>query len=112
MCTQYAYGKECKYGDTCKFIHKRICKTYAKYKQCRFGRRCNFSHDVEGRCKREEEFGWCLFGKKCFMDTFYRMTQNTPDKSEVVKWKLNIDKDIKEEDMYIIMSTTEISHLG
>ena len=29
--TQYAYGKACKYGDTCKFIHKRICKTYSKY---------------------------------------------------------------------------------
>ena len=40
------------------------------------------------------------------------MTQNTPDKGEVVKWKFKIDKDIKEEDIYIIMSTTEISHLG
>ena len=29
VCTQYAYGKECKYGDPCKFINKRICKTYA-----------------------------------------------------------------------------------
>ena len=37
------------------------------------------------------------------------MTQTTPDKSELVKWKLKIDNDIKEEDMYIIMSTTEIS---
>ena len=45
------------------------------------------------------------------MDTFYRMTQNTPDKRRVVKWKLKIDKDIKDEDMYIIMSTTENSHL-
>ena len=79
VCTQYAYGKECKYGDTYhKFIHKRICKTYAKYKQCRFGRRCNFSHDVEGRCKREEEFGWCLFGKKCF---YGHLLQNDTDYS-------------------------------
>ena len=30
----------------------------------------------------------------------------------IVKLKLKIDKDIKEEDMYIIMSTTENSHLG
>ena len=44
-------------------------KESAKYKQCRFGHRCNFSHDVEGRCKREEEFGWCLFGKKMFLWT-------------------------------------------
>ena len=51
------------------------------------------------------------FLEKSFMDTFYRMTQNTPDKSEVVKWKLKIDKGIKEENMYIIMITTEI-HLG
>ena len=49
--------------------------------------------------------------KNVFMDTCYRITQTTPDKSEIVKWKLKIDKDIKEEDMYIIMSTTEISHL-
>ena len=34
--TQYAYGKECKYGDTCNIIHKIICKTYAKYMQCIF----------------------------------------------------------------------------
>ena len=61
----------------------------------------NFSNEVEGRCKREEEFGWCLFGEKSFMDIFCRMTQNTPDKNEVVKWKLKIDKDIKEEGLYI-----------
>ena len=45
------------------------------------------------------------------MDTFYRMTQNTPDKSEVVKWKLKIDQDINEEGMHIIMSATEHSHI-
>ena len=56
---------------------------------------------MKGRCKRGGEFGWCLFVRNVFMDIFYRMTQNTPDKSEVMKWKLKIDKDIKEEDMYI-----------
>ena len=62
---------------------------------------------MEGRCNREEEFGCCLFGEKnVFMDTFYRMTQNAPDKSEVVKLKLKIDRDSKEEDVYVIMSTT------
>ena len=66
VCTKYAYGQECKYGETCKFIHKRICKIYVKYGQCRFGQRCNYSHDLEGRCKREEEHGWCQYGKKCF----------------------------------------------
>ena len=25
VCTKYAYGQECKYDETCKFIHKRIC---------------------------------------------------------------------------------------
>ena len=54
VCTKYAYGQECKYGETCKFIHKRICKIYVKYGRCRFGQRCNYSHDLEGRCKREE----------------------------------------------------------
>ena len=29
VCTKYAYGQECKYGETCKFIHKRICKIWA-----------------------------------------------------------------------------------
>ena len=57
VCTKYAYGQECKYGETCKCIHKRICKIYAKYGQCRFGQRCNFSHDLDVRCKREEEHG-------------------------------------------------------
>ena len=69
VCTKYAYGQECKYGETCKFIHKRICKIYEKYGQCRFGQRCNYSHDLEGRCKREEEHGWCQYGKKCFLWT-------------------------------------------
>ena len=40
------------------------------------------------------------------------MTHNTPDKNEVVQWKLKIDKVIKEEGMYKIMSTTENSHVG
>ena len=31
---QNMHGLECKYGETCKFIHKRICKIYAKYGQC------------------------------------------------------------------------------
>ena len=61
---------------------------------------------------REKNLDGVFMEKNVFMDTCYRMTQTTPDKSEVVKWKLKIDKDIKEEDMYIIMSTTEISHLG
>ena len=39
VCTKYAYGQECKYGETCKFIHKIICKIYVKYRQCRFGQR-------------------------------------------------------------------------
>ena len=38
------------------------------------------------------------------------MTQNTPDKSEVEKWKLKIGKDIKEEDMYIMMIDNELRH--
>ena len=46
------------------------------------------------------------------METFYRMINNTPDKSEVMEWKLKIDKDIKEDGMYIIMNTTENYHLG
>ena len=29
VCIKYAYGQECKYGETCKFIHKRICKIWA-----------------------------------------------------------------------------------
>ena len=40
------------------------------------------------------------------------MTQHTQDKSEIVNWKLKIDKDIKEEGMHVIMSTTENSHIG
>ena len=28
-CTKYTFGQECKYGKTCKCIHKRICKIYA-----------------------------------------------------------------------------------
>ena len=44
-------------------------KEYAKYGQCRFGQRCNYSHDLEGRCKREEEHGWCQYGKKVFVWT-------------------------------------------
>ena len=63
VCTKYAYGQECKNGKTCKFIHKRICKIYVKYGQCRFGQRCNYSHDLEGRCKREEEHGWSVWEK-------------------------------------------------
>ena len=70
VCTKYAYGQECKYGETCKFIHKRICQLYVKYGQCRFGQRCNYSHDLEGWCKREEEHGWCQYGKKCFYGHF------------------------------------------
>ena len=31
-------------------------KESAKYGQCRFGQRCNFSHELEGRCRREEEW--------------------------------------------------------
>ena len=69
VCTKYAYGQDCKYGETCTFIHKIICKMYTKYGQCRFGKICNFSHDLEGRCMREEEHGWCQFGKKCFVWT-------------------------------------------
>ena len=32
VCTKYAYGQECKYGKTCKCIHKKsanICKIWA-----------------------------------------------------------------------------------
>ena len=67
---------------------------------------------MEGRCKREEKFGWCLFGKKCF---YGHLLQNDTDYSRQKRgseMEVKIDKDIKEEDMYIIMSTTEISHLG
>ena len=39
VCTKYAYGQECKYGEICKFVHKRICKIYAKYGQYIFGQR-------------------------------------------------------------------------
>ena len=62
--------------------------------------------------REKKNLDGAFWEKNVFMDTCYRMTQTTPDKSEVVKWKLKIDKDIKEEDMYIIMSTTEIFHLG
>ena len=51
VCTKYAYEQEFKYGETCKFIYKRICKIYVKYGQCRSGQRWNYSHDFEGRCK-------------------------------------------------------------
>ena len=65
VCTKYTYRQECKYGETCKCIHKRICKIYEKYGQCRFGQRCKYSHDLEERCKRVEEHGWSQYGKKC-----------------------------------------------
>ena len=91
VCTKYVNGQECKYGETCKFIHKRIYKIYAKYGQCRFGQRCNFSHDLEGRCKREEEHGWCQYEKKCFMDTLGSMRQKTQAQNKAVKWKVEID---------------------
>ena len=29
VCTTSAYGQECKYGETCQFIHKGICKIWA-----------------------------------------------------------------------------------
>ena len=38
-------------------------KESEKYGQCRFRQRCNFSHDLKGRCKREEEHGWCQYVK-------------------------------------------------
>ena len=28
VCTKYAYGQECKYGETCKLIHQIICKIW------------------------------------------------------------------------------------
>ena len=86
-CTKYAYGQECKYGETCKFIHKRICKIYVKYGQCRFGQRCNYSHDLEGRCMREEEHGWCQYGKKCFYGHFrqYETEYASPERGSQVE---------------------------
>ena len=78
VCTKYAYGQECKYDETCKSIHKIICKIYAKYGQCRFGQRCNYNHDLEGRCKREEEHGWCQYGKNIiYIYMFYFVLDGT-----------------------------------
>ena len=106
MCTQYAYGKECKYGDTCKFIHKRICKTYGNTSNADLDADVILAMMWKEDVREKKNLAGAFLGKNVFMETFYRMTQNTPDKSEVVKWKLKIDKDIKEEDMCIIMSTT------
>ena len=110
VCTQYAYGKECKYGDTCKTLC--FIKESAKHMQNTSNADVILALMWKEDVREINNLDGAFLGGNVCMDTFYRMIQNTPYKNEVMKLKLKIDKDIKEEGMYIIMSTPENSHLG
>ena len=65
VCENFAYGKFCRYGTKCKFIHKKICRKMAEHGECDFGEHCRYSHDLSRKCRREESEEGCPYGNRC-----------------------------------------------
>lgn len=45
VCSYYLNGN-CKYGKSCRFLHKKICLNYSSQGHCPYGSRCRFLHQA------------------------------------------------------------------
>ena len=66
VCENFAYGKFCRYGTKCKFVHQKICRNMAEHGECDFGEQCRYSHDLSRKCRREESEEGCPYGNRCY----------------------------------------------
>ena len=59
----YAKGRNCKYGENCRYEHNKLCRWVERLKKCKRDK-CRFSHDETVMCKWDKESG-CTRGETC-----------------------------------------------
>ena len=85
----HAKGKECKYGEQCKYKHKRMCRFIERGEKCKTTG-CIFSHDTSLMCKWDANF---RYGERCkFIHTNNTKTEGQRNRETQIReqQKVNI----------------------
>jgi len=61
-CIFFNKGNTCKFGQECRYEHKKICHSVLQGEECQVKNRCRDSHDVTAICRFKEN---CKYGDKC-----------------------------------------------